>query len=123
MMKRTWGAVAVLCLAIGAPSNGSVAHAAPCDNNSWQPTFVHDLENEDGPWYVAPQITFTKLRGNDGASWIGHACELIRALGVRDQRGFTSCQDYTRIQCGCSRNIPGNSTCAGFLQSHPRRVP
>jgi hypothetical protein len=27
------------------------------------------------------------------------------------------------VQCGCSRAIPGNSTCAAFLAQHPRAIP
>lgn len=95
--------------------NARTAEAAPCNSNYWQPTFVHDLERPDGPWFVTPQGTFIKLRGNDENSWVNHACELIRAYGIRDRRGYTTCRQYTRIQCGCSRNIPGNSTCANFL--------
>lgn len=102
-------------------SGVSISEAAPCDSNYWQPTFVHDLENPDGPWYVTPQLTFIKLRGNEGRSWTIHACELIQSSGVRDSRGFTTCQDYTRIQCGCSRSIPGNSTCENFLRSHTQK--
>lgn len=98
------------------------AEAAPCDSNYWQPTFVHDLEQPDGPWYVTPGGGFIKLCGTDGSTWVPHACELINTSGVRDLRGFTTCQDYTRIQCGCSRNIPGNTTCAGFLAGHSAQM-
>lgn len=107
-----------LTAAIAVISCVNSAEAAPCDSNYWQPTFVHDLELPDGPWYVTPGGGFIKLCGTDGSTWVPHACELINTSGVRDIRGFTTCQDYTRIQCGCSRNIPGNTTCAGFLAGH-----
>lgn len=95
------------------------ASAAPCTSDYWQPTFVHDLESEDGPWYVTSGLTFIKLRWEQVGGYVPHACELVRGpQDTRDQRGFTTCQDYTRIQCGCSRNIPGNRTCAAFLQFH-----
>jgi hypothetical protein len=88
---------------------------AECRDNFWQPTFVHDIDRPDGPYYVMPNLQFVKLRGN-GPEWIAHACELIRAHGVRDLRGFTTCQEYTRIQCGCKRGVSeGNITCAKFL--------
>lgn len=87
-----------------------------CRDNHWQPTFVHDLDRPDGPYYVMPTRDFIKLRGNTGAEWIAHACELIRAYGVRDPRGYRSCQQYTDIQCGCKRGLSeGNTTCAKFL--------
>jgi hypothetical protein len=121
---RTLRLPAMLCaVVIGLLGAVGTAAAAPCDGNEWQPTFVHDLQNGDGPWFVTPQLSFIKLRGNDQRAWTVHACELISTYSVRDRRGFTTCQDYTRIQCGCSRYIPGNATCAGFLQTHPRRVP
>ena len=93
---------------------GSPLAAAPCDSDYWQPTFVHDLENEDGPWFVTRQGAFIKLQGASG-TWVTQACQMIESYGLRDRRGFTSCQEYTRVQCGCSRNIRGNTTCASFL--------
>jgi hypothetical protein len=95
--------------------------ADACNGNFWQPTFVHDLEQPDGPWFVMPDGRFTKLRG-DSNTWVAQSCDLIGKYSVRDQRGFTSCQDYTRVQCGCSRAVPGNSTCAAFLAAHPAPV-
>jgi hypothetical protein len=87
-----------------------------CRDNSWQPTFVHDIDRPDGPYYVTEDLEFIKLRGNTGAEWTAHACELIRKHGVRDQRGFTTCEQYTNVQCGCQRGISeGNSACARFL--------
>ena len=97
--------------------------ASPCTNDNWQPTFVHDLENEDGPWYVSAQMGFTQLRWVPNGGYVPHACELVpNVRATRNPRGYTNCQEYTRIQCGCSRAIPGNSTCAAFLASHPAKV-
>jgi hypothetical protein len=93
-----------------------------CRDNSWQPTFVHDIDRPEpngAPFYVMPTLEFIKLRGNTSAEWIAHACELIRAHGVRDPRGYTTCSEYTRIQCGCQRGVSeGNVTCARFLTGH-----
>jgi hypothetical protein len=92
--------------------------ASPCTDNRWQPTFVHDLEIRDGPYYVGGG--FIRLRYDPGQEFVPHACELIAQSGVRDQRGYTNCQSYTRIQCGCSRSQSlGNSTCASFLGWRP----
>ena len=97
--------------------------ASPCTNDNWQPTFVHDLENEDGPWYVSAQMGFTQLRWVPNGGYVPHACELVpNVQATRNPRGYTNCQEYTRIQCGCSRAIPGNSTCAAFLASHPAKI-
>lgn len=94
------------------------ADAGPCRNNDWQPTFVHDLDNEDGPWYVTPNGGYLKLRTRNN-SWISHACDLIRQSGLRNRRGYTTCRAYTRVQCGCKRGISErNSACAGFLRQH-----
>ena len=99
------------------------ANAGPCRNNSWQPTFVHDLQFADGPWYVTSGGSFQKLRIRNG-SWTAHACDLIRRSGVRNRRGYTTCQAYTRIQCGCQRGLSErNSTCARFLRQHNRSLP
>lgn len=92
---------------------------AQCKNDLWQPTFVHDIDRPDGPYYVMENGQFVKLKGNTGAEWTAHACELIRAYGVRNRTGYTTCEDYTRIQCGCQRGVSeGNSTCARFLAGH-----
>lgn len=95
------------------------AWAAPCSGNDWQPTFVHDLERPDGPWYVDRNGNFVKLPGNSGTAWVPEACRLIADGGLRDKRGFTICQDYTRIQCGCTRTDRSNTTCAAFLATRP----
>lgn len=98
--------------------------AGPCRNDNWQPTFVHDLDNEDGPWYVTSGMSFVKLRAEANGSYVPHACELVRGPeDTRDRRGFTNCREYTRIQCGCSRKIPGNRTCAAFLRFHTTTPP
>ncbi len=98
--------------------------AGPCTNNNWQPTFVHDLDNEDGPYYVTPNSTFVKLRWEQNGGYVANACELVRGpQDTRNPRGFTTCREYTRIQCGCTRSIPGNDTCAAFLRWHPASPP
>lgn len=100
----------------------SSVQAGACRNNNWQPTFVHDLDNADGPWYVSSGGQFIKLRIVNNRDWTPHACELINRDGVRNRRGYTNCQQYTRIQCGCGRNVSGfNSTCARFLNFHTMR--
>lgn len=101
--------------------SASQSFASACTDDDWQPTFVHDLDNEDGPYYVASGGTnFLKLNWIQNGGYYPHACELVRGPNdVRDRRGFTTCREYTRIQCGCSRTIRGNSTCATFLSWHP----
>lgn len=85
-----------------------------CRDDSWKPTFVHEGAF---PYYVMPDGAFVKLRGNTGAEWIAHACELIRLHGVRDQRGWRGkCEQYTDIQCTCQRGASeGCSTCRRFF--------
>lgn len=80
------------------------ANAAACRSNNWQPTFVHDLRFADGPWYVMPNGSFLKLRIKN-RNWVGHACNLIGRLGIRNRSGYTNCRAYTRIQCGCQRGL------------------
>jgi len=102
----------------------NTTQASPCLNNNWQPTFVHDLDNEDGPWYVTAGGQFVKLRIVDNWDWVPHACDLINQGSIRDTRGFTNCRQYTRIQCGCRRGLSEpNSTCARFLEFHTGRSP
>ena len=99
----------------------SPARAAPCSNNSWQPTFVHDIQHPDGPWYVMPNGHFRHLRIRN-RSWVAHACALIAQYGLRNRRGYTNCQAYTRVQCGCTRAYSGrNSTCRSFMRAHKRK--
>ncbi len=108
----------VLVLFLGITS----VQAGSCRNNNWQPTFVHDMNNEDGPWYVSSSGQFVKLRIVNNRDWRPHACELIRRGGVRNRKGYTTCQQYTRIQCGCKRGVSErNSTCARFLRFHNSR--
>jgi hypothetical protein len=100
-------AVVVACLA-PAPCG----HASECLDNNWQPTYVHDLIAPDGPYYVLPDGRFVQLTGDwTNQSGPGMCC----LYGVRDARGFTTCQEYTRVQCGCGASSWGNSTCAAFL--------
>lgn len=114
-----WFIPAVLLL----PILSSPLLASPCTNNNWQPTFVHDLENEDGPWYVTSGMSFIQLRWVPEGGYVPHACELVPGpQATRNRRGFTTCREYTRIQCGCSRSIPGNDTCAAFLAWHTQKV-
>lgn len=91
------------------------ADAGPCRGNGWQPTFVHDLITPDGPYYVMPNGSFVKLIGMNQREWTNHACSLINSNGLRDRRGYTNCNQYTRIQCGCDLNSRSNATCARFL--------
>lgn len=106
-------------VALLAASSLVTATAAPCSGNSWQPTFVHDLERPDGPHFADARGSFIKLAGNSAASWVPEACRLIGSQGLRDRRGFTSCQEYTRVQCGCTRTDRSNTTCAAFLATRP----
>jgi hypothetical protein len=99
------------------------AYAAPCRGNGWQPTFVHDLTYADGPWYVMPNGAFRHMGIRNGG-WTAHACNLIGLYGVRNQRGFTNCRAYTRIQCGCQRGLSeSNLTCRSFLSIHTKKHP
>lgn len=112
MLRHTlWMAVVGLMLLV------SPALAAPCTSDGWQPTFVRDLDREDKPYYVTGGMSFLPLEWVPNGGYVPHACRLVRGpQDLRDQRGFTTCQDYTRVQCGCSRSIPGNRTCAAFLR-------
>ncbi|MDD3845445.1 MAG: hypothetical protein PHC90_03700 [Syntrophorhabdaceae bacterium] len=103
----------IICL-IGLASTS--ADAGPCRGNGWQPTFVHDLITPDGPYYVMPNGSFVKLVGMSQREWTNHACRLISTNGVRNRRGYTTCNDYTRIQCGCDAGSRSNNTCANFLR-------
>lgn len=88
--------------------------ASPCRQNDWQPTYVHDLTNpnDSGPYYVMPGGRFVALTGDwTNQSGPGMCC----LYGVRDRRGFTDCQNYTRVQCGCDRESLVNDTCRRFL--------
>lgn len=115
--KSLFAAVAVLSLA-----GVQAAQAEACRNNGWQPTFVHDLDLPDGPWYVTPGGQFAHMKITQSQSWTPHACDLIRQGGVRDRLGYTTCQDYTRVQCGCQRGLSeANQTCAAFLSLHTRQ--
>ncbi len=112
--------IVVLLLLLGL----NTVEAGPCTNNYWQPTFVHDLDNEDGPWYVTASGQFVQLKIVNNNDWIPHACELINKGWIRNTKGYTNCQEYTRIQCGCRRGLSEpNSTCARFLASHRERFP
>ena len=89
-----------------------------CTGNHLQPTFVHDPDHPRGkfPHYVMPDVAFVKLRGDSATERVAHACELIAKYGVRDPRGFTTCQQYTSIQGTCQRGASdGNTTCARFF--------
>lgn len=88
------------------------AWAAPCRDNSWQPTYVHDLICDDGiPYYVKPNGSFAEV----SHPYDANGPLFCEAEGVRDRRGFTTCKDYTRVQCGCDVMSWENSTCAAFL--------
>ena len=100
----------LLVIVLGAIQAGS----SPCRDNSWQPTYVHDLINNDGiPYYVMPDGSFVALTGDwANQSGPGMCC----LYGVRDRTGFTSCLEYTRVQCGCDAQSLENSTCRRFLE-------
>jgi hypothetical protein len=90
--------------------------ASPCRQNDWQPTYVHDLTNpnDSGPYYVMPNGRFVALTGDwTNQSGPGMCC----LYGIRDRRGFTDCQNYTRVQCGCDRKSMVNDTCRRFLSA------
>lgn len=102
------GVVALLCGGLGGQ-----ASAGPCRDNNWQPTFVHDLIKPAAtPFYVMPNGSFVPV--NPPFEVNGPA--LCEQHGVRDRRGFTTCREYVRVQCGCDANSAGNSTCARFFQ-------
>ncbi len=91
----------------------SPVQSSPCRTNSWQPTYVHDLVGRDGgPYYVMPDGRFVALTG-DWASQSGPG--MCCLYGVRDTRGFTTCFEYTRVQCGCDLESLVNDTCRRFL--------
>lgn len=102
----------IICL-IGFAVNS--AYAGPCRGNGWQPTFVHDLITPDGPYYVMPNGSFVKLIGMNQREWTNHACSLINSNGLRNRTGYTTCNQYTRVQCGCDQYSRSNATCARFL--------
>lgn len=117
-MRRSLATAIVFALLV------SPAAASPCTNNNWQPTFVHDLEFPDGPWHVGAQGGFTQLEWAQNGGYVPHACRLVPDKNAtRNPRGWRSCSEYTRVQCGCSRAIPGNSTCETFLAQHTRIIP
>lgn len=118
VLSRSLTAVCVVLLFAGAQA----AQADACRNDGWQPTFVHDLDLPDGPWYVTASGQFAHLKITQSQSWTPHACDLIEQGGIRDRQGYTVCEDYTRIQCGCQRGVSeGNRTCAAFLGLHTRQ--
>ncbi len=97
----------------------SEANAAACRGGGWQPTFIHDLDNPDGPWFVRPDGTFERVILSSSNSFVPHACDLIGAFGLRDRRGYTNCQNYTRVQCGCRRGYSESKpACGRFLSWH-----
>ena len=107
-MPRAFLLLVIVGLATGA------AGASPCRSNSWQPTYVHDLVHDDGvPYYVMPNGSFVALTGDwETQSGPGMCC----LYGVRDRTGFTTCFEYTRIQCGCDLKSQVNDTCRRFLE-------
>ena len=100
------------------------AHAEACRGGGWSPTFVHDLDNPDGPWFVLANGGFEQVIMSRSGSYAPHACDQIAAYGLRDSRGFTNCQQYTRVQCGCRRGYSESKpACARFLRVHTSRQP
>jgi hypothetical protein len=107
MRSIFWGVLSFVVMA-----GAAAAYASPCRDNSWQPTYVHDLITPDGdPFYVMPNGSFAAV----APPYVDNGPLYCARYGVRDGRGFTNCRDYTRVQCGCDDNSWGNSTCASFL--------
>nr|WP_320009411.1 hypothetical protein [uncultured Desulfobulbus sp.] len=118
-MKKLVYAALVLAVLIGVFSNVPISHAEACRGGGWQPTFVHDLDNPDGPWYVLSNGGFERVILSASGSYVPHACDQIKAYGLRDRRGFTNCMSYTRVQCGCRRGYSESKpACARFLRTH-----
>lgn len=109
MLRILVSFLAVLLLGWSVPGLTS-----PCRDDNWQPTYVHDLvSNDPVPYYVMPDGSFVALTGDwSTQSGPGMCC----LYGVRDRRGFTDCQHYTRVQCGCDRQSVRNRTCRRFLE-------
>src|SRR5439155_4079527 len=113
MRMRSWVILGALAIASG-------AQAAPCRDNYWQPTYVHDLTRPDGqPWYVMPDGRFVPV----AVPYEVNGAQLCERYGVRDPRGFTNCRDYTRVQCGCDGASGGNATCRAFLAMRAQYAP
>ena len=113
----------------------SNSFAGACKSNSWTPTFVHDNDCQGekkytngrksscygGPYYVKKSgsgYTFIKLKGYRNKEWKNQACKLIKKYGLRNSKGYTSCQNYTRVQCSCyKRHKNKSNVCRAFLNS------
>lgn len=109
---KKWAYVMALLLLAGQ------IYASECVNDYWAPTFVHDVDIPDGPYYVPPYGAPIKLQGYTQQEWTSQACQFIQQYGLRNRNGFTDCYNYTRVQCGCKRGLSeGNSTCRAFLAS------
>ncbi|MBT5228977.1 MAG: hypothetical protein HOM11_01750 [Methylococcales bacterium] len=121
-MDKLSNAVIVLVVFMGSMLAMQNASAAACSGGGWTPTFVHDLDNPDGPWFVLAGGGFERVILSRAGSYTPHACDQIRAYGVRNRRGFTNCQAYTRVQCGCRRGLSESKpACARFLRTHTSR--
>jgi len=87
-----------------------------CTNNNCNQLSCMISTDRMDPTMSCQQPRFREAARNSGPEWIAHARELIQAQGVRDPTGYTTPEEYTRIQCGCKRGLSeGNSTCARFL--------
>jgi len=119
MKNRKTIIIAILTATIFLSFTGS-ANAAPCEDNYWQPTFVHDLVGGySGPYYVhSSSGPFERLEGSSQRDWGNMACMLIDMYGIRDKRGYDGCSGskYTLIQCGCNSKSKSNTTCANFIR-------
>ena len=120
LTNPTRAALLALAGALALMSGAAPAGASPCRSNNWQPTFVHDLRPgyDAGPYYVLPGRGFVRLQEGN---YVGDACSYIEQFGLRDQRGYTDCQSYTRVQCGCDEASRANATCDRFLQQMQAR--
>ena len=123
-MKRLSRTLLWLLAALGLIASAQHANAEACRGSGWTPTFVHDLDNPDGPWFVLANGGFERVILSSSRSYTPHACDQINAYGIRDRTGYTNCQQYTRIQCGCRRGYSESKpACARFMRTHTSRQP
>jgi hypothetical protein len=119
-LRYRWINLCLMLVVMCFTSTAGLVNASECIDNHWQPTFVHDNDCPDGPYFVLPNGGFIKLQGNSETEWVPQACRLIRVYGLRDPLGFTTCRAYTRVQCGCRRGMSeGNTVCAAYLGGRP----
>jgi hypothetical protein len=124
MMQRFRNSILILAALTVTLPGIQEAHAEACRGRGWTPTFVHDLDHPDGPWFNLGSGRFERTILSASGSYVPHACDQIRAYGIRDYTGYTDCQHYTRIQCGCRRGYSETKpACAQFLRQHTSAQP